>query len=396
MEKTDRHSSPDSSPLGEGVTSICAKEAAGMNAPTRLSSSGVGSDGDEPDEISLKDLILKLRDWWKYLWPKWPVILIFGIIGGGIGYYGAYIKKPVYKAELSFALEDAQSGGGLGGALGLASQFGLNVGGNGGGVFVGDNLIELMKSRSMVEKTLLSTVVIEGKRVTLAELYISFKGFRESWKKQSELANIQFSPGADRTKFSLKQDSILGILHKDLVRSVLTVDKLDKRLSIIIVRVVSENELFAKYFTEVLAKEVSDFYVETKTKRSVQNVAILQHQTDSVRRALNRAITGVAVSMDVNPNPNPARQILSVPSQSRQVDVLANQSILTELVKNLELSKVSLRNETPLIQLIDKPILPLEKQTFSKFKPFVIGIILGSMIAIFIFVLKRIWANIMV
>lgn len=355
-----------------------------------------GWEEDRDNQISLKEIILQIKDWTEYLLPKWPFILVFALIGGGIGYATGYFKKPIYKAELSFALEDGKGGsGGLGGAMGIASQLGLDLGGSGGGAFVGDNLLELMKSRSMVEKTLLSTININGKQTTLAELYISYNNFREGWTLNPQLRDIKFPPGADRSKFTIKQDSILGAFHKSLIRSAVSLNKLDKNLSIIVVKVNSENELFSKYFAEMLVKEVSDFYVETKTKKSVQNVSILQFQTDSVRRALSSAIRGVATLMDINPNPNPGRQILTAPSQNRQVDVLANQSILTELVKNLEVSKVSLRNETPLIQIIDKPILPLEKQSFSKFKPFVFGIIFGSMIAIIIFVLKRIWKNIM-
>ncbi len=62
----------------------------------------------------------------------------------------AWSKKPIYKAELSFALQDEKSGGGLDSALGLASQFGIDLdGGGAGGEFSGDNLLELMKSRSI-------------------------------------------------------------------------------------------------------------------------------------------------------------------------------------------------------------------------------------------------------
>jgi hypothetical protein len=44
------------------------------------------------------------------------------------------------------------------------------------------------------------------------------------------------------------------------------------------------------------------------------------------------------------------------------VDVQANTAILTEeLVKQTELAKVTLRKETPLIQIMNGPILPLTK-----------------------------------
>lgn len=381
MEKKDQHSSLDSSPFGEGAAGLSAKVPARMNT---------GSDGGEADdEISLKALILKLQEWWKYLLSKWLIIVIAGTIGGALGFAYAFYKKPIYKAELSFALEDDKGSGGLGGALGLASQFGFDMGGSGGGAFSGDNLLQLMKSRTMVEKTLLSAVDVKGEKQTLAELYISFNKLREGWKNKPGLENIQYLPDADRSAFSLQQDSVLGTFYNAIVKSNLTVDKIDKKLSIIAVNVNSENELFSKFFTEVLTKEVSDFYVDTKTKKSVQNLAILQHQTDSVRRALNAAITGVASSVDANPNANPARQVLRVPSQSRQVDVQANQAILTELVKNLEISKVSLRKETPLIQVIDRPILPLEKELYGKSRGVMSGGLVGGFLIIGFFFIKK-------
>lgn len=346
------------------------------------------------NEVSLKQLILKLWNWWKYILSKWLIILAFGLLGGASGLFYSFLQKPLYKAELSFALEDEKGSGGLGGALGLASQFGFDLGGAGGGAFSGDNLLYLIKSRSMVEKALLATVEINGHDLTLAELYIKFNNLREQWNDKPELSGIRFLPGANRSLFSLQQDSILGVFFNKLLISNLSVVKLDKK-QIIIVKVISENELFAKLFTEILTKEVSDFYVDTKTKKSVQNLNILQHQTDSVRKSLNFAITGVASSVDANPNANPSRQVLKVPSQRRQVDVQANQAILTELVKNLEISKISLRKETPLIQIIDKPILPLEKDRFGKAKGIIFGGLLGGFLIVLILAAKRVLKKVM-
>jgi hypothetical protein len=119
------------------------------------------------------------------------------------------------------------------------------------------------------------------------------------------------------------------------------------------------------------------------------NMSILQHQTDSIRAELNGAITGVAVANDNTFMLNPALNVNRAPSAKRQVDVQANTAILTELVKQTELAKVTLRKETPLIQVIDRPILPLPKESFGKAK----GILLGGTVAFFLIliiqVLKR-------
>src|SRR4051812_14378267 len=87
------------------------------------------------DQISLKELIFKITELWYYIWSKWIVILIAGVIGGVIGLTYAWLKMPVYKAELSFALQDENTRGGFSGAAGLASQFGIDLGGGGGSEF---------------------------------------------------------------------------------------------------------------------------------------------------------------------------------------------------------------------------------------------------------------------
>ena len=335
------------------------------------------------DEISLKELLEKGKEWFHYLLSQWKIIVLAGIIGGVLGLTYSFTKKPVYTATLSFALED-EKGGGLGGALGLASSFGIDLGGGGGSMFTGSNLTELFKSRAMVEKTLLSTVPdAQAKPITLAELYIQNKEWRAKWEGKPKLEKIQFLPNVKRTYFTRVHDSILGIIYKDLSEKGLFVAQKDKKISIVNIDVTSTNELFAKYFAEALATEVSDFYIATKSKKARMNMAILQRQTDSIRGELNGAITGVAVANDNTLNLNPALNVRRAPSARRQVDVQANTAILTELVKQSELAKVTLRKETPLIQVIDRPILPLKKEKVGKLK----GLILGSFFTGFLMVL---------
>lgn len=332
------------------------------------------------DEISLKDLLEKGKEWFFYLLSQWKIILCVGIIGVGSGLTYSILKKPIYTAALSFALEDEKSGGGLGGALGLASSFGLDLGGSGGGIFTGSNLTELFKSRSMVEKTLLSSVKLNGKETSIAEMYIENNKWRKRWSDKPFLHNIHFLPNTDRKTFTRVQDSILGVMYEDLSKSSLSVSQKDKKVSIITMEVRSTNELFSKIFCEELARQVGKFYVETKSKKARMNMAILEHQVDSIRGELNFAITGVAVANDNTFNLNPALNVRRAPSVRRQVDVQANTAILTELVKQAELAKVTLRKETPLIQIIDRPILPLTKERFGKLK----GIILGGGLSIFL------------
>jgi hypothetical protein len=340
------------------------------------------------DEISLKELIEKTKDWFAYLLSQWKTIIVAGIIGAVLGLTYSFIKKPVYTATLSFALEDEKSGG-LGGALGLASSLGLDLGGGGGSIFSGANLTELFKSRSMVEQTLMSAVTVNNKVISLAEMYIQNKEWRPKWKENPKFANIQFIPNAKRKYFTRVHDSILGVIYESISKESLSVVQKDKKIAIVSIDMASTNELFAKYFTEALAQKVSDFYIETKSKKARMNMDILERQTDSIRRELNGAITGVAVANDNTFALNPAMNVRRAPSARRQVDVQANTAILTELVKQTEVAKVTLRKETPLIQVIDRPILPLAKEKFAKSKGILWGGVLGGFLIAFFLLLRR-------
>ncbi|WP_395074247.1 Wzz/FepE/Etk N-terminal domain-containing protein [Flavobacterium sp.] len=343
-------------------------------------------------EMTLKELIEKGKDWYLYLLVNWKIIVLVGIIGASIGLTYSFFKKPIYTATLTFALEDEKAGsGGLGGALGLASQFGFDLGGSGGGVFSESNLTELFKSRSMVEQTLLTPVNLNGKNVSLAEMYITNNKWRDSWEDESKLKNIHFLPNSRRENFTRIHDSILGVIYNNVTKTDgFMVGMKDKKTDIVSIDLSSTNELFAKYFIEALANEVSKFYVTTKSKKARMNMQILKKQTDSVRGALNSAITGVAVANDNTFNLNPSLNVRRTPSARRQVDVQANTAILTELVKQTELAKVTLRRETPLIQIIDKPILPLKYIKFGKLKGFVLGGFLSGFLVVLFFILKRI------
>ncbi len=349
----------------------------------------------EQEEISLKELILKIKDWYRFLLSKWIVLLAAGIIGGAIGVGYAFMQKPTYTASLSFALEDEKSGGGgLSGALGLASSLGIDLGGSAGGAFSGANLLELMKSRNIVEKALLNPITVNGKTQSFAQYFITINELNKNWSEKPELKNIVFDVDANRSKYTRQQDSILGKVYTDVL-TMLTVGQKDKKVSIITIDVKSSDELFSKAFAENLAFEVSSYYIEIKSKKARQNMEILQHQTDSIRAELNGAITGVAAAADNTFGLNPAMMVRKSPGTRRQVDVQANTAILTQLVTNLEMAKVSLRKETPLIQVIDKPILPLKKEKVGKLKSLILGGFLAGFLTALILVFKKLFAGIL-
>lgn len=344
----------------------------------------------DADSVSLKDLFLKLREWYFYLVGKWRLILIFAILGAVLGFAYAYVKKAEYTATTTFVLEAGDKASGLGQYSGIASMIGIDIGIGGGGIFQGDNILELYRSRRMLRETLLTNVKFKGKTKSLVEAYIDINDLRDKWSKKTKLQTITFSTAATRS--TRLHDSILNTVIEDIDKNYLKVTKIDQKLSIIKAEVKASDEGFAKAFNEQIVKNVNEFYINTKTKKALLNVAILQLKTDSVRAVMNNAIYSAASVADATPNLNVTRQVQRVaPVQRSQFSAETNKTILGELVKNLELSKISLLNETPLIQVIDEPFLPLKKTRTGKVKAAIAGAFLSGFLVVFMLLSRRLF-----
>ena len=50
----------------------------------------------ENDEITLKELLLKAKEWYTYLLSQWKTIALAGIIGALLGLGYSFYKKPIY------------------------------------------------------------------------------------------------------------------------------------------------------------------------------------------------------------------------------------------------------------------------------------------------------------
>jgi len=330
------------------------------------------------DKITFKELVNRLHTWLNIYQKRWRTLVVFMVVGAILGGLVSILKKPVYHADTTFVLEQSDMGG-MGNISGLASMLGINLGAMGGesGLFKGDNIMELYKSESMLSKTLLrpfDSVSNESAGEFLIERYIFFNKLDQKWKDEVDFSTLDFS--LPRLRFTIQQDSVLKEVVKEIKKRNLSVDKPDRKLNIIKVTVASKDQAFSKSFNENLVATVNEFYLKAKTKKTTENVRVLQHQSDSVRKVLDIQIKALAIFQDRVPNPNPLLKEGMVASKSIQIDIQASAAVYEEIVKNLEISKINNRNNTPLIQIIDQPRYPLERAEI-KFKT---GIVLGVFI----------------
>ncbi|MFL9482443.1 Wzz/FepE/Etk N-terminal domain-containing protein [Chitinophagaceae bacterium LWZ2-11] len=324
---------------------------------------------ENTDEISLKDLILKIRAWWKYLLSKWVIILIVGVIGGGLGLLYALFKKPTYTGTLTFVLSnDSKSGGGL---MSLAGQFGLDVGGGSNGAFEGENIIELLKSRRIIKGALFKEDTIINN--TLINIIGENEEFFKVWRKKEGLKNLVPFP-IEGNKITPIQDSLITVIYDFVLKKYLIISKPDKKLSFYQISTISPLENIAINLTKNVVDEAAKMYIDTKTKTARENLQMLQRETDSIRGRLSGTIYESATKIDQTFNLNQALQTQRAPIQQNQVQLQALGIAYGEVMKNLEIAKITLQKETPLYQIIDEPTKKLSQKRVKKSMAMLLGL----------------------
>lgn len=346
------------------------------------------------DEISLKELIQKLGDWYGYLKTQWWKISIAAIIGGIIGFVYAWMQPITYTAKTTFVVEDAKSAGGLSGLASLAGQFGVEVGGGGnGGLIAGDNILLYFKSESLAREVLLNPWVSTAGQ-SLADRYIQTHGLQKRWAKNEQIGNIGFPINMPSKPYSRLQDSLLQIIiNENILKKQFSINKIDKKAGFIQLNVTMQDEALAKIYCDKLVDIAVKRYVVLKTERQQKTVDKLQARVDSISNLLNRktsasaALQTAAATMDVNPL---YRTNTAIATELTIRDKTMLATVYGEVVKNLELAKFTLSQETPVIQIVDQSGFPLKQNKFSKLYCLLVGSVVLTFIFIVFILIRRI------
>jgi hypothetical protein len=323
-----------------------------------------GNQTYQDDEISLKELIEKGKALFSYFMGyKW-VIIAAGLMGGGMGFgYAHFYNVVEYESKLTFAIEEKSGGGGS--LLGLASQFGVDLGGGGGGLFTSDNLLLLFKSNRIIQGALLRPLP-ELKEGNLYNYYLTTYYKEALIDKKIDLLPINL----ERDSFSRVQDSLLKRVSLN-ISQIVTISIKDKKASFIDITVKDQSELFAFWLNKLLVEEATQLYIELKVGKMQRSVNLLQGKVDSVQRVLDGTMRSAATGMDQSMGlvSNAPR----VGTAKKQMEAQMLGTLFGELTKNLELTKLTLEREEPTIQIVDSPTMPLEKFGKGRVKSGVLG-----------------------
>jgi hypothetical protein len=321
-------------------------------------------------DFTVRELINTLISWKDHLKQYWVKIILIALVGFLVGFLYAYLQPVNYAAKSTFVVEDTKSGGagGLGNLASLAGQFGVDLGGSSGsGVLSGDNILLYFKSIKLAREVLLKPYD-SSLKISIADKYAEIYDLKNEWKEDEKINKyVNFLPNGNTDRL---QDSLLLEMVKEIHKKRFSVLRVDKKASFIEVNTSMKDEMLSKKYNEFIVEAAINRYINIKTSRQKSTLDKLQARADSISFLINsRTVSGAQLqttssTMDINPiyKTNTA---VAVETTARDKTILL--TLYSEVVKNLELAKFTLSQETPVIQLVDTPLMPLEKIRTRKF-----------------------------
>lgn len=344
----------------------------------------------QDDEITLKELIEKILEFWYELWrKKWWIILItipFLVIFG----YRAKNAETTYQASLTYLLND---GGGGGGAIaGILGSFGL---GKGGKVNL-DRIVALSKSRNIIQKVLFTKIALDtfnSKNDFIANHIIALYALDDLWSKNKpDYKGFRFTHDSSSI-FTPMELSALKMLHGKVVggkgvKNPLFSNGFNEDTGILTMSANTVDEQLSIEMCNLAYKELKEYYILSSTNSQKNTFEFVQTKTDSILATLKTKEYQLARFNDQNRNlTDPAKM-----SERRilETEVFKLKNMYAEATKNYEIADFSLTAGTPDIVVVDEPIPPLEPIKKSLLIELIKGGLLGGLIAAGFFIGRKI------
>ena len=331
----------------------------------------------EGDQFSFKKVLFSFFLIIPFFKKNIYYLIVGSLIGLSIGLYFDFQnnKSTFFKSEIIFVMDSevSNSGGALSdlvGSLGLSNSFGA-----GNTLFSGENFKELLKTKVIYRKALLKKVFWNGKEDIFANIFLKKSRINEfEWSEMPRDFYIHRFKSSNLNDLNFYDRNILDQIYLHL-REKTIVSTVNQKASFLTLSVETRNDTLSYIWSKLYLKTVTDFYIDTKTKKSKEVLNLLNGRVDSLRTALYFTQGKLANFQDQN------QQIIfqraRIISERLQMNSTQLQTMYLESVRNLDNLKFSVIKESPLLNIISDTELPLKPSPKSSgFIP-LLGALLG-------------------
>jgi hypothetical protein len=329
------------------------------------------------DQFSFKKVLFSLFSIIPFIRKNYIIILVGSLVGLISGLYLEIYKNNniFYKSDIVFIM-DSEVGASSGALSDLASSFGLsaNFGGN-NALFSGENFKELLKTKAIFRRALLKKVIWNGKQEIFANLFLKKSRIEEfEWSNLPQDFYIHRFKSSELKDLDVQDRNVLDMIYLHLKEKTFLVAE-NQKSSFLKLSVETRNDTLSYIWSKLYLKTVTDFYIDTKTKKSKELLVIMSSRVDSLRSALYFTQGKLANFQDQN------QQIIfqkaKVISERLQMNSTQLQGMYLESVRNLDNLKFSLIKESPLLNIVSDTELPLSPTPKSKGTITFLGTLLG-------------------
>lgn len=306
------------------------------------------------DELTLKELILAIQDYFRYFLRKWYWLALGGLIVGSLFFYSAFTEPVTFSAPLTFMMNnEKESSIGAGAILGS-----LGLGGGGGEANSAMTLLEMAQSRQLLGKVLFDSARVEDKGDLIANHLIQLYDYHKQWEESEQLNSFLFRNGmplpTDRVENSVFKQLYALLIRKD---EGLFTASIDENSGVFSLQTTTVHPELSIAITERVYRELKSHYIQATTSGKKLTLEQLRLRADSVQTELNLAEGRLARFQDRSGTITLRSNTAEGTRLNREVMILS--TMYAEIVKNRETSAFLLAIEKPVFNIIDGPLEPL-------------------------------------
>jgi hypothetical protein len=347
------------------------------------------------DEFSIRDLILKVQEYVTEALRYWYILVFFILLALSYQVYNYFTYVPVYSGIITFSV-DEDEGGGSSGISNMLGQFGI------GNIrptrYNLDKILELSKSRRVVQQTLFTKIVVDGKSDFLANHLLRVYKLGRATTKEKNMPAFYFTRDSV-SAFDRNENEVLLMLYNFIIgppnhpKSALLKADYNEDTNIMSLSATTTDEDLSLEMSRRMFESLSNYYVTKAIEKQAKTYKIVSAKRDSVLAVLKSVEYQLANFKDTH------RSLLMRTDQVNELrlqrELTALSAMYAEVLKNTEVADFSLRNKTPFIQVIDSPILPITPVQFSIVRHLLIGLILGGGIGFVIVAGRKMFRSVM-
>ena len=332
------------------------------------------------EQFTLSTVLVNLMGFIPFVKKNKKFIIITTVLGFlvGLGVEVYRNTNSLKKTKIVFNLETENGSSSLGDIAASLGFGGLNAGSS---MFSGENFKELLRTKNIYRQAILTKVKVGNKVDYFGNVFL----------KRSDLQNHEWSDlPQDFFKHRFKTGNLdsIDVQDKNIINTISLYlnDNTDiyldnPKASFQTLSVETRDDTLTHIWAQLYLKTITDYYINSKTKKSKELLVLMDKRVDSLRSALYYTQGKLANYNDQN------QQIIfqraRIIAERLQMNSSQLQAMYFEALRNYDNLKFSLVKEAPLLTIIEDSELPIFVLPYKWGKIMLIGTLLGFLLGCF-------------